>query len=146
MMNEARLQCSNQALALSSSAYLHSVSYAKNRKQMPHVMKLQDPGAPSVAIIEHPDVKRMLLLQKANVEAMRMATYITSYHIDIAHSSEGVKEKEAEALVDFLITICKAGNSDLAWEMTAEAIQVYGGYGFCCDYPVEQLARDAKIL
>lgn len=146
MMNEARLQCSNQALALSSSAYLHSVSYAKNRKQMPHVMKLQDPGAPSVAIIEHPDVKRMLLLQKANVEAMRMATYLTGYNLDVAHSSEGEKAKEAEALVEFMIPICKAGNSDLAWEMTSEAIQVYGGYGFCCDYPVEQLARDAKIL
>ncbi len=146
MMNEARLQCSNQALALSSSAYLHAVSYAKNRKQMPHVMKLQDPGAPSVPIIEHPDVKRMLLLMKAHVEAMRMATYITSYNIDVSHSSEGEKAKEAEALVDFMIPICKAGNSDLAWEVTAEAIQVYGGYGFCCDYPVEQLARDAKIL
>jgi len=146
MMNEARLQCSNQALALSSSAYLHAVSYAKNRKQMPHVMKIQDPGAPSVAIIEHPDVKRMLLLQKANVEAMRMATYLTSYSIDVAHSSEGEKAKEAEAIVEFMTPICKAGNSDLAWEMTSEAIQVYGGYGFCCDYPVEQLARDAKIL
>lgn len=146
MMNEARLQCSNQALAISSSAYLHAVSYAKNRKQMPHVMKLQDPGAPSVAIIEHPDVKRMLLLQKANVEAMRMATYLTSYSIDVAHSSEGELAKEAEAIVEFMTPICKAGNSDLAWEMTSEAIQVYGGYGFCCDYPVEQLARDAKIL
>jgi hypothetical protein len=109
-------------------------------------MKLQDPGAPSVAIIEHPDVKRMLLLQKANVEAMRMATYITGYHIDVAHSSEGDKAREAEAFVDFMIPICKAGNTDLAWEMTSEAIQVYGGYGYCCDYPVEQLARDAKIL
>ncbi len=146
MMNEARLQCSNQALALSSSAYLHAVSYAKNRKQMPHVMKIQDPGAPSVAIIEHPDVKRMLLLQKANVEAMRMATYLTSYSIDVAHSSEGEQAKEAEAIVEFMTPICKAGNTDLAWEMTSEAIQVYGGYGYCCDYPVEQLARDAKIL
>jgi len=146
MMNEARLQCSDQALALSSSAYLHAVTYAKNRKQMPHVTKLQDAGAPSVAIIEHPDVKRMLLWMKTHVEAMRMTTYFTSYNIDLSHNGEGEEAKEAAALVDFLIPICKAGNSDLSWEITAQSMQVYGGYGFCSDYPVEQLARDSKIL
>jgi alkylation response protein AidB-like acyl-CoA dehydrogenase len=146
MMNEARLQCANQALAVSSSAYLHAITYAKNRKQMPHVMRLQDPGAPSVAIIEHPDVKRMLLWMKTQVEAMRMVTYLTAYNIDIAHSREGEEARDAQALVDFLIPICKAGNSDLAWLVTAEAMQVYGGYGYCSDYPVEQLARDSKIL
>jgi len=146
MMNEARLQCSNQALAISSSAYLHAVTYAKNRKQMPHVTKLQDAGAPSVAIIEHPDVKRMLLWMKTHVEAMRMTTYYTSYNIDISHNAEGEEAKEAAALVDFLIPICKAGNSDLAWEVTSQSMQVYGGYGYCRDYSVEQLARDSKIL
>ncbi|HPS58831.1 MAG TPA: acyl-CoA dehydrogenase [Spirochaetota bacterium] len=145
MMNEARLQCSNQALAASSSAYLHAVSYARNRKQMQHVMN-QDPAAPSVAIIEHPDVKRMLIWMKAQTEAMRMATYFASYNIDVAHNSEGDAAKEAQALVEFFIPLCKAGNSDMAWNVTSEAIQVYGGYGFCCDYPVEQLARDTKIL
>jgi hypothetical protein len=146
MMNEARLQCAVQALSLSSSAYLHAVSYAKNRKQMPHVTKLQDPAAPSVPIIEHPDVKRMLLLMKTQTEAMRMISYFTSYNIDVQHNAEGDEAKEAEALVNFLIPICKAGNTDLGWSVTGEAIQVYGGYGYCCDYPVEQLARDAKIL
>jgi alkylation response protein AidB-like acyl-CoA dehydrogenase len=146
MMNEARLQCAVQALSLSSSAYLHAVSYAKNRKQMPHVTRLQDPAAPSVPIIEHPDVKRMLLLMKTQTEAMRMISYFTSYNIDVQHNAEGDEAKEAEALVNFLIPICKAGNTDLAWNVTAEAIQVYGGYGYCSDYPVEQLARDAKIL
>ena len=146
MMNEARLQCSNQALAISSSAYLHAVTYAKNRKQMAHVTKMQDPGAPSVPIIEHPDVRRMLLWMKTHVEAMRMTTYFTSYNIDVSHNTEGEESKEASALVDFLIPICKAGNSDISWEVTSQAIQVYGGYGYCCDYPVEQLARDSKIL
>ncbi len=145
MMNEARLQCSNQALAVSSSAYLHAVSYARNRKQMPHVTS-QDPAAPAVPIVQHPDVKRMLIWMKAQTEAMRMATYFASCNIDIAHNSEGDAAKEAQALVEFFIPLCKAGNSDMAWLVTAEAIQVYGGYGFCCDYPVEQLARDAKIL
>ena len=146
MMNEARLQCSIQGLAVSSTAYLHAVTYAKNRKQMPHVMRTQDPDAPSVPIIQHPDVKRMLLLMKANVEAMRMITYFTGYNIDIAEVEEGEAAREAQALVDFLIPICKAGNTDLSWQVTSEAIQVYGGYGYCSDYPVEQFARDSKIL
>ncbi len=146
MMNEARLQCAVQGLSLSSTAYLHAVSYAKNRKQMPHVMKLQDAGAPSVPIIEHPDVKRMLLLMKTQTEAMRMLSYFVSYNIDIAHNAEEDEAREADALVNFLIPICKAGNTDLAWNVTSEAIQVYGGYGYCNDYPVEQFARDSKIL
>lgn len=146
MMNEARLQCSLQGLALSSTAYLHAVTYAKNRKQMPHVMQLQNPDAPSVAIIEHPDVKRMLLWMKAQVEAMRMTTQYTAMNIDLSDAAEGEEAKEAKALVDFMIPICKAGNTDIAWQVTAEAIQVYGGYGYISEYPVEQFARDCKIL
>jgi len=146
MMNEARLQCSIQGLALSSTAYLHAVTYARNRKQMPHVMQLQNPEAPSVAIIEHPDVKRMLLWMKAQVEAMRMVTQFTAYNIDLSEVAEGAVAKEADALVNFLIPICKAGNTDTAWQVTSEAIQVHGGYGYINDYKVEQFARDCKIL
>ena len=146
MMNEARLQCAYQGLAVSSTAYMHAVTYAKNRKQMPHTMEVQNPDAPSVAIIEHPDVKRMLLWMKAQVEALRMVTYFASYNLDLEHVGEGEDAKDAEALVNFLIPICKAGNSDLAWLISAQAMQVYGGYGFCSDYPVEQFARDSKIL
>ena len=146
MMNEARLQCSYQGLAVSSTAYMHAVTYAKNRKQMPHIMQLQNPDAPSVAIIEHPDVKRMLLWMKSQVEALRMISYFASYNLDLQHIAQGEEAKEAEALVDFLIPICKAGNTDMAWLVTAQAMQVYGGYGFCSDYPVEQFARDSKIL
>jgi hypothetical protein len=59
---------------------------------------------------------------------------------------KGDDAKEASALLDFLIPLCKAGNTDLAWLITSEAMQVYGGYGYCSEYPVEQLARDCKIL
>ena len=144
MMNEARLDVSQQALGTASSAYMHAVTYAKNRLQG------SDPGKKgdfsSVPIIKHPDVKRMLIWMKAQVEAMRMLTLLAAYSADMAHVLTGGDAKEAGALLDFLIPLCKAGNSDLAWLVTSEAMQVYGGYGYCSEYPVEQLARDCKIL
>jgi len=88
----------------------------------------------------------MLLWMKSHVEAMRMLTLLAAHSTDMMHLAGGEEAKEARALLDFLIPICKAGNTDLAWLVTAEAIQVYGGYGYCADYPVEQLARDSKIL
>ena len=141
MMNEARLDVALQGLGVSSTAYMHAVTYAKNRGQG------SVPGAKGTAmIVAHPDVRRMLLWMKSQVEAMRMVTMLAALQADIAHAGEGKEAAEAGALLDFLIPICKAGNTDLAWLVTSEAIQVYGGYGFCSDYPVEQLARDSKIL
>ncbi|MCP4135622.1 MAG: acyl-CoA dehydrogenase [bacterium] len=146
MMNEARLDVALQALGASSSAYMHAVTYAKNRIQGMDPSQKSNPDAGSATIIKHPDVKRLLLRMKAVVEAMRALTQLASYSIDVSHNDTGDTAKEARALVEFLIPICKAGNTDNAWVVTAEAIQVYGGYGYCSDYPVEQLARDSKIL
>jgi hypothetical protein len=145
MMNQARLDVAQQGLGTSSSAYMHAVTYAKNRIQGTDPAKKGD--FTSVPIIKHPDVRRMLLWMKSHVEAMRMVTLLAAYSEDIAHVKKGTEEgKEARALLDFLIPICKAGNTDLAWLITSEAMQVYGGYGYCSEYPVEQLARDSKIL
>ncbi len=144
MMNEARLDVSQQALGTASSAYMHAVTYAKNRLQGQDPAKKGD--FTSVPITKHPDVKRMLIWMKSQVEAMRMLTLLAAYSADMAHVKKGEEAKEAQALLDFLIPLCKAGNSDLAWLVTSEAMQVYGGYGFCSEYPVEQLARDCKIL
>ncbi|MBN1534469.1 MAG: acyl-CoA dehydrogenase [Spirochaetes bacterium] len=143
MMNEARLDVALQGLAVSSSAYLHAVSYAKNRVQGSDPLSK---GSANCVIVKHPDVRRMLLWMKSNVEAMRMITLLAAHSSDLAHAEQGEAAREAQALLDFLIPLCKAGNTDLAWLVTAEAIQVYGGYGYCADYPVEQLARDSKIL
>lgn len=143
MMNEARLDVANQASGCSSAAYMHSITYAKNRIQG------SDPaakgGAPAL-IIKHPDIKRTLLWMKSQVEAMRMLTLLAAISGDLGHVEQGEKAKEAKALLDFLIPLCKAGNTDLAWLITSEAMQVYGGYGYCSEYPVEQFARDCKIL
>jgi len=144
MMNEARLDVANQASGASSSAYMHAVTYAKNRLQGTDPAKKGDTA--SAPIVKHPDVKRMLLWMKAQVEAMRMLTLLAAYSADISRVEKGEAAKEAQALLDFLIPLCKAGNTDLAWLVTSEAMQVYGGYGYCSEYPVEQFARDCKIL
>ncbi len=145
MINESRLYVSIQALAVSSAAYMHAVVYARNRIQGNDVTRSANPDARPVAIINHPDVRRMLLWMKAHVEGMRMLSYFLAYSRDIQHTASGEEAREAAAIVDFLTPIAKAGNSDLSWLITAEAIQVFGGYGFCSDYPVEQFARDCKI-
>lgn len=145
MMNAARLDVAQQALGTASSAYMHAVTYAKNRLQGSDPARKGD--FTSVPIIKHPDVKRMLIWMKSQVEAMRLLTLLAAYSGDMAHLKKGTDEgNEAQGLLDFLIPLCKAGNSDLAWLVTSEAMQVYGGYGYCSEYPVEQLARDCKIL
>jgi alkylation response protein AidB-like acyl-CoA dehydrogenase len=83
---------------------------------------------------------------KSCVEAERMLSYYTAMQIDLAKLLEGEESREARSLVDILIPLVKAGNSENAWQVTAEAIQVHGGYGYCSDYPVEQLAVDCKVL
>jgi len=140
MMNEARLDVGLEGLGVSSAAYMHAVQYAKSRIQGKTITKNEP------AIIGHPDVKRMLLWMKSHVEAMRMLVALIAYNIDLSRVRNDEIGKKAHALVEFLIPICKAGNTDLAWLITAEAIQVYGGYGYCGEYPVEQYARDSKIL
>jgi len=146
MMNEARLYVGGQGASVSSAAYMHAVTYARNRVQGKRPEDMMKPDAKNATIMNHPDVKRMLLSMKARVEAMRTLTLFCGYVTDLVHVEKDTAKKEAQALLDFLIPINKAGNTDSAWEVTADAIQCYGGYGFCSDYPVEQYARDAKIL
>ncbi len=144
MMNEARLFVGLQGMAVSSAAYMHAVTYANSRVQSRNMAGGNDPSP--VAIVKHPDVKRMLLSMKSKVEAMRSLTYFCGFLQDVRRAGDDAEKKEASGLLDFLIPICKAGNTDQAWDVTADAIQVYGGYGYIREYPVEQYARDAKIL
>lgn len=147
LMNAARIHTGVQAEAVSSAAYMHAITYARNRIQGAHITQSMNPAAPKVPIIEHPDVKRMLLYMKSTIEGMRMLCLFLAYHEDIMHYSKSADEvKESTGIVEILTPIVKAGISDAAWLVTAEAIQVYGGYGYCQEYPVEQYARDCKIL
>jgi len=88
----------------------------------------------------------MLLWMKAYVEGMRMFTYFLAWNIDLGECADGDAARQAQAMVELLTPLCKAGNTDMVWLVTAEAIQVFGGYGFCRDYPVERLARSCKVL
>jgi alkylation response protein AidB-like acyl-CoA dehydrogenase len=146
MMNEERLFVGLQGLAFASAAYMHAVAYAKNRIQGTRVTELTNPEAPQTPIIEHPDVKRMLLRMKSYTEGMRILTYFLGKNLDVAALNRDEAGREAKAMAELLIPLCKAGNTDTAWDITAESIQIHGGYGYCQDYPVEQYARECKIL
>jgi alkylation response protein AidB-like acyl-CoA dehydrogenase len=146
LMNAARIETGIQSMAQSSAAYMHAITYAKTRVQGQHFTQMLNPDAPKVSIIEHPDVKRMLLWMKGYVEAFRMLVYFNAYCMDMKHVASKEEMGKADGLVELLTPLVKAGISDGSWLVTAEAIQVYGGYGFCSDYPVEQYARDTKIF
>ncbi len=144
LMNSARIHTGVQAEGCSSAAYLHAVTYARNRVQSNLVT---NPKGGPVTIINHPDVKRMLLYMKSTVEGMRMLCLFLAIHEDIMHASKDPEEvKAATGIVEILTPIVKAGISDASWLVTAEAMQVYGGYGYCQEYPVEQYARDTKVF
>ncbi|MFH0974822.1 MAG: acyl-CoA dehydrogenase [Spirochaetota bacterium] len=146
LMNHARISTGMQALGQSSMAYMHAVAYAKTRKQGVHISQMMKPDAHAVYIIEHPDVKRMLLWMKSYVEGMRMLAYFTSSCMDTAQMFDNRDARYAKGLIEILTPLIKAGISDMSWRITAEAIQVYGGYGYISEYPVEQFARDCKIF
>lgn len=146
MMNEARIGVGVQGLGAASIAYLHALNYARERKQGANLMNLQNPDAPRAIIIEHPDVRRMLLWMKSQVEGMRALVYYCALCLDRAEAFEEGEEKEKwHGFLELLTPICKSYCSDFGFRVTELAIQVYGGYGYCKDYPVEQFMRDEKI-
>jgi hypothetical protein len=105
-----------------------------------------DAEAPQVPIIRHPDVRRMLLWMKAHVEGMRSFIYLISSLIDRQTCSADDEEREYnQGLIDLLTPIVKSYCTDRGFEICVEALQVYGGYGYTREYPVEQLLRDCKI-
>jgi alkylation response protein AidB-like acyl-CoA dehydrogenase len=146
MMNEARLLVGMQGFALGNAAYLYALQYAKERIQGVEIERTKEPGAPRIPIIKHPDIRRMLLMMKAYTEGLRALLYRTAYYIDLARVAQNPLEKEKwNDRVDLLIPICKAYSTDLAFRLTEWAIQIFGGYGYCGEYPVEQFCRDVKI-
>ena len=143
LMNEARMLVAMVSLALSTQAYDHSVEYAKERVQGP---RLDNPKGGSVPIVQHEDVRRMLMHMKAMTEGIRAMTYKASLMTDLENHAKTEEEREKAAdLLAFLVPLCKSYASDRVWELTRDAIQVHGGYGFTKEYPVEQLARESKI-
>ncbi len=145
MMNPARIEVGLQGAALAAAAYQAALAYAKTRLQGRHYSKLKDADAPQVAIIEHPDVRRMLFTSNAYVHAMRALLMQTSYYVDMSRLSEGEEAERYQSYVDVLTPICKAWASDWGFRVTEWCLQVFGGYGYTMEYPAEQYLRDAKI-
>jgi len=144
MMNEERLGTGMLALGTANAAYQQAIAYTKERVQS---AKLLDMKGPAVRIIEHEDIRRMLMKQKACIEAIRAMIMKTFYYIDMSHDSDDPEEKEFSNLMFHIGNpLCKAYASDMAWDLICDAIQCYGGYGFIEEYPVAQYARDVKIF
>jgi alkylation response protein AidB-like acyl-CoA dehydrogenase len=145
MMNEARLGVGMGAVALGYTGYLKSLEYARERPQG-RPLSAKDPLAPQIPIIEHADVKRMLLAQKAYVEGgLALALYCARL-IDLLNTAESPEEAgRMTDLVDILTPVAKAWPSQWCLEANNLAIQVHGGYGYTREYDVEQHYRDNRL-
>ncbi|HET7842708.1 MAG TPA: acyl-CoA dehydrogenase C-terminal domain-containing protein [Xanthomonadales bacterium] len=146
MMNTARLAVGIQGLALVERAYQNSLAYARDRLQMRSLSGAKRPDKPADPIIVHPDVRRMLLTQKAIIEPGRALSLYAYLLVDIQQkSSDAAERQRADELVSFLTPIVKALLTELAVECTYHALQIFGGHGYIKEWGMEQLARDARI-
>ena len=143
MMNEARFGVGVQGLAVADRAYQQALAWAKDRVQG---KEATDPKAPSVPIIRHPDVRRMLMSMKSRVEAMRALAYVVAAMIDTSHRHADAGERaQAQAGVDLLIPILKGWCTETGIEVASTGIQVHGGMGFIEETGAAQHLRDARI-
>lgn len=146
MMNEARLGVGFQAFNYASMAYLYALNYARERIQGRDLEAGKDPNAPPVAIICHPDVRRMLLQMKAYVDGMRSFVYYVGWCLEREALAASEDEKAYyKGFADLLTPLVKAYCAQRGFDVCVQAVQVYGGYGYIKEYPVEQLVRDCKI-
>jgi len=146
MMNHARLGVGLQGQGLSELAWQASIAYANDRLQGRSLTGAKEPGKAADPIIVHPDVRRMLLTQKAFVEGGRILCFLTGREIDSAHLNPDAEARQrSKDLVAFLTPIVKAFLTDASMEVTSLAVQIHGGHGFIRETGVEQLMRDARI-
>ncbi|MDA8221355.1 acyl-CoA dehydrogenase [Desulfosporosinus sp.] len=143
MINGSRLDTGHSALAVATVAYNNAVHYARERIQG---RPIHNPKGDRVPIIQHEDIRRMLLTQKATLEAMRAMIFKGYYYQDlIVFGDDPADVNKAKRSIEVITPLVKAYCSDQGWLMITEAIQVFGGYGFTEEYPVARQARDVKI-
>ncbi|GAA3928811.1 acyl-CoA dehydrogenase C-terminal domain-containing protein [Luteimonas lutimaris] len=146
MMNTARLAVGLQGLGLADRAYQNALRYARERLQMRALTGAKFPDKAADPIIVHPDVRRMLLTQKALVEGGRLLGYHAASLVDIVgHAGDAAERERADALLGFLTPIVKACLTEWGVECTYHALQCFGGHGYIHEHGMEQLARDARI-
>ncbi|MDR7095479.1 acyl-CoA dehydrogenase [Hydrogenophaga laconesensis] len=146
MMNEARIGVGMAATMLGMAGYHASLDYAKNRPQgRPMGPAGKDPAQPPVRIIEHADVKRMLLAQKAYCEGALALELYCARLVDEQHTADATTADDARLLLEVLTPIAKSWPSEWCLEANSLAIQIHGGYGYTRDFPVEQYWRDNRL-
>jgi alkylation response protein AidB-like acyl-CoA dehydrogenase len=150
VIEDARMMVGTKAIATLSTGYLNALDFARSRVQGADLTQMTDKTAPRVTIIHHPDVRRMLMLQKAYAEGMRALMLYTAslqdtMQIAAAQDTGGQADEATAGLNDLLLPVVKAVGSERSYEMLTLSLQTLGGSGFLQDYPVEQYIRDAKI-
>jgi alkylation response protein AidB-like acyl-CoA dehydrogenase len=147
IIEHARMMVGSKAIETLSTGYLNALDFAKNRVQGPDLTRQTDKTSPRVTIIHHPDIRRMLMLQKAYAEGLRALTLYTATQQDAVQLAEanGTVDKAAVARNDLLLPVVKGVGSERAYEMLTLSLQTLGGSGFLQDYPIEQYIRDSKI-
>ena len=145
MMNEARINVGSGAAALGYAAYRHALDYARERRQGRPV-EARDAAQPQIPIIEHPDIRRMLLAQKAYAEgAVALCLFAATLIDDKQTAASEAGRREADDLLEILTPIVKSWPSQWSQETISLAMQVHGGYGYTREYPVEQLYRENRL-
>jgi butyryl-CoA dehydrogenase len=144
MMNEARIDVGMGAAAIASAAYHASLEYARERPQG-RKPSAKDPNQPQVPIVEHADVKRMLLFQRSVVEGSLGLILQAAKYDDVKRVGGGAEKERAALLLDLLTPMAKSYPSEMGILSTSMGIQILGGYGYCDEYPLEQLYRDMRI-
>jgi alkylation response protein AidB-like acyl-CoA dehydrogenase len=147
IIEHARMMVGTKAIATLSTGYLNALEYARTRVQGADLAQMADKSAPRVTITHHPDVRRMLMTQKAYAEGMRALVLYTAGLQDTIQiqTAGGRADPGTVALNDLLLPVVKGVGSERAYEMLTLSLQTFGGSGFLQDYPIEQYIRDAKI-
>jgi len=145
MMNAARLAVGAIGFTSGSAAYLYALNYARERVQGVDITQAMDASATRVPIICHPDVRRMLMWMKSHVEALRSLVYFGAFCMDVEKCGSDEEKDYYKGLLDLLTPIIKSYCTDKGFDICSKALQVYGGYGYTREYPVEQLLRDVRI-
>ncbi len=147
VIENARMMVGTKAISTLSTGYLNALEYARTRVQGADLTRTADKTAPRVRIIQHADVRRMLMLQKAYAEGMRALVLYTATQQDRVELSRhaGSVDEAAVRLNDLLLPVVKGFGSEMAYSLLALSLQVLGGSGYTQDYPLEQYLRDAKI-
>ncbi|MFS1526166.1 acyl-CoA dehydrogenase C-terminal domain-containing protein [Microbulbifer sp. 2304DJ12-6] len=144
-MNTARLGTALQGLAHAEIGFQKSLAYARERLQMRSLSGTKNPQGPADPIIVHPDVRRMLLTQKAFAEGSRMLVVHCAQLVDITHRGSEEAKKEAEDLLALLTPIAKAFITEVGFESANLGLQCFGGHGYITEWGMEQNVRDARI-